>query len=88
MGADGGGNGDGGGAAPHPRPVVVNQLLMLQQATEAELRDEADKINGLLVKIDGLNRLNFAKDIHDKISSAHVRPHHCSNTPQMVLSDV
>ena len=69
-------------------PAVVNQLLMLQEATEAELRDEADKINGLLVKIDGLNRLNFAKDIHDKISSAHVRPHHCSNTPQMTLSDV
>ena len=69
-------------------PVVVNQLLMLQEATEAELRDEADKINGLLVKIDGLNRLNFSGDIHDKISSAHVRPHHCSNTPQMVLSDV
>ena len=61
---------------------------MLQEATEAELRDRADKINRLLVKIDGLNRLNFAKDIHDNISSAHVRPHHCSNAPEMTLSDV
>ena len=44
---------------------MVNQILQLHGVSEADLVGEAEKLSGLLVKVDGLTRLNFPGEINE-----------------------